>query len=102
MAPCQNPGSILNPGNALKEITMPKSNVAAIKPAFNAVQGNAGTNVEYSADANGILTIKIDLKQRHGISASGKSEIVASTGGNVEIPGTGVKVGINAYVPVKK
>jgi len=47
---------------------------------------------------NGKAIITIDLEQRHGISASGKSIIVASTEGNITIPGTEVKLGVNAYV----
>lgn len=43
------------------------------------------------------LTIKIDLSQRHGLSSSKKSIIVASTGGNVKIDGTDLSIGINAY-----
>lgn len=33
-------------------------------------------------------------------SASGKSKTVASTRGNVVIPGTNIKLGLNAYIPV--
>jgi hypothetical protein len=45
-----------------------------------------------------VLTITVDLSQQHGISASGKSEVIASTGGNIEVPGTdGVKIGLNVY-----
>lgn len=44
------------------------------------------------------LVIRVNLKQRHGKSASGKSTIVASTEGNVEIPGfEDLKLGINCY-----
>ena len=42
--------------------------------------------------------ITIDLSKRLGHSASGKSIIVASTGGNQPIPGTDVVLGLNAYV----
>ena len=42
--------------------------------------------------------ITIDLSHRGGLSSSGKSVIVASTGGNVPIPGTNVILGLNAYV----
>jgi len=45
-----------------------------------------------------ILTIKVDLKQSFGPSASGKSEIIASTEGNISLDGDhGVKVGLNVY-----
>ena len=42
--------------------------------------------------------ITIDLEHRGGLSGSGKSIIVASTSGNVPIPGTPVVIGLNAYV----
>lgn len=43
------------------------------------------------------LVITIDLKQRNGKSKSGKSFQVASTLGNITVPGTSVKLGLNAY-----
>ena len=44
------------------------------------------------------LTITIDLSKRLGRSSSGKSTIVATTGGNKPIPGhDDVKIGLNAY-----
>ena len=50
-----------------------------------------------------ILVIEIDLSQSLGPSASGKSEIIASTGGNVSVPGREeVKVGLNVYRPRKQ
>lgn len=45
------------------------------------------------------LTIEIDLAKWHGISKSGKSEIIVTTAGNVDI-GDSVKLGVNCYVPV--
>lgn len=53
---------------------------------------------------NNILIIKIDLANRGGLSATQKSIKVASTGGNVDVPGqesTGIKVGVNVFVPNK-
>lgn len=49
------------------------------------------------------LVITVDLTQNFGKSASGKTRIVASTQGNVTIPGApeGFKLGLNAYVPVE-
>lgn len=44
-----------------------------------------------------ILTIKVDLSKEFGPSASGKSTIVASTGGNIAIPGREEKIGLNIY-----
>ncbi len=46
-----------------------------------------------------ILTIKVDLTQEFGPSSSGKTTIVASTEGNVDVPGSEVKVGVNCYKP---
>jgi len=54
------------------------------------------TNVKTSVKGN-ILTIEIDLSQEHGPSKSGKTTIIASTGGNVVVPGTDVTLGLNAY-----
>jgi hypothetical protein len=45
-----------------------------------------------------ILTVTIDLSQTFRRSKSGKTTIVASTDGNVQVaPGSDVKIGINAY-----
>jgi hypothetical protein len=54
-------------------------------------------NVELSIDGR-ILTIKVDLTKEFGPSASGKSLIVATTEGNMSLPGEdGMKVGVNVY-----
>jgi hypothetical protein len=43
--------------------------------------------------------IRIDLSQELGESSSGKPVIIATTGGNVEVPGREtVKVGLNVYL----
>jgi hypothetical protein len=45
-----------------------------------------------------VLTLTIDLAQRNGKSASGKSEVVASTLGNKAIPGfENIFLGVNCY-----
>lgn len=45
-----------------------------------------------------ILTIEVDLSQENGASASGKSIVIATTGGNQDVPGAeGVKIGLNIY-----
>lgn len=54
-----------------------------------------GKNVEYTVEGN-ILTVRIDLAKDFGPSASGKTRIIATTAGNVALPG-GAKVGINVY-----
>ena len=44
------------------------------------------------------LTITIDLSTRYGRSKSGKTIIIASTEGNVSVPGVEeIKVGVNCY-----
>ena len=46
------------------------------------------------------LVIEVDLSQHFGESQSGKSLIIASTGGNISLPGREeVKVGLNVYRP---
>jgi hypothetical protein len=59
-----------------------------------------GDNVVATKEGNSVV-IRIDLSKSLGRSKSGKSDMVASTGGNVLIPGTsGIKIGVNAYKPV--
>jgi hypothetical protein len=59
------------------------------------------SNVKFVVNGN-IATITIDLSADLGMSATGKSKMVASTHGNVVIPGTDVTVGVNAYRRVQK
>lgn len=59
-------------------------------------------NVQVELNGN-LLVITVDLSQTLGVSASGKSEIIATTGGNVSLPGhEEVKVGLNVYRPRKQ
>jgi hypothetical protein len=45
-----------------------------------------------------ILTITVNLKERYGRSKSGKTEIIATTGGNVSSPSNpDIKIGLNVY-----
>jgi hypothetical protein len=54
-------------------------------------------NVDMKVDGN-ILSIKVDLSKEFGKSSSGKSTIIASTEGNVKVPGKeDVKIGLNIY-----
>jgi len=54
-------------------------------------------NVEFSVNGD-VLTIKVDLSKTYGKSSSGKSTIIASTEGNVSVPGKDeVKIGLNVY-----
>jgi len=46
------------------------------------------------------LVITIDLTQELGVSSSGKSLIIATTSGNIAVPGfEDIKVGLNVYRP---
>jgi hypothetical protein len=55
-------------------------------------------NVEMTVEEN-ILTIKVDLRKEFGPSSSGKTIIIATTEGNVNVPGTeDKKVGLNVYM----
>ena len=53
-------------------------------------------NVEMSVEGD-ILTIKIDLAKSFGPSSTGKTTIVATTEGNVTLPGRSEKMGLNVY-----
>ena len=53
-------------------------------------------NVEMKVEGN-ILTITVDLSKDFGKSSSGKSTIVASTEGNMTVPGREEKIGLNIY-----
>lgn len=53
-------------------------------------------NVDLKVDGN-ILTIKVDLSKDFGESSSGKNVIIASTEGNVSVPSTEAKIGLNIY-----
>ena len=54
-------------------------------------------NIDMTVEGNE-LVIRVDLTESHGTSASGKSEVIATTSGNQSVPGhDGVKIGINCY-----
>jgi len=54
-------------------------------------------NVEMKVN-NNILTITVDLSKEFGLSSSGKNIIIASTEGNISIPGFDEKkIGLNIY-----
>ena len=49
------------------------------------------------------LVIEVDLTKTFGLSSSGKSLTVASTNGNISVPGhEEIKLGLNVYKPAKK
>lgn len=59
-------------------------------------------NIQMEVQGN-ILVIRVDLSMAYGLSGSGKSVIIASTGGNVAVPSRDeVKIGLNAYRPQKR
>ncbi len=54
-------------------------------------------NVDVKVE-NNVLTIKVDLTERNGLSGSGKNEVIATTSGNAEVPGAEhVKFGLNVF-----
>jgi hypothetical protein len=53
-------------------------------------------NVEMTIEGM-TLTIKVDLSKEFGPSSSGKTILVATTEGNVAIPGRDERVGLNVY-----
>ncbi|MBQ3719336.1 MAG: hypothetical protein II893_08125 [Methanomicrobium sp.] len=54
-------------------------------------------NVDMSVNGN-TLTIKVDLSKDFGETKSGKSISIASTDGNVSVPGNDdIKIGLNVY-----
>ena len=54
-------------------------------------------NIEMRVQENKLI-IEVDLEKDYGPSKSGKTNIVATTAGNVPVPEQdGVKIGINCY-----
>ena len=54
-------------------------------------------NVELKIE-HGKLVVTVDLAKELGPSASGKSVIIATTEGNMDVPGApDVKIGLNVY-----
>jgi hypothetical protein len=54
-------------------------------------------NVDVKVEGE-ILTIRVDLSKEFGHSASGKNVIIATTEGNMSVPGReNVKIGLNVY-----
>lgn len=61
------------------------------------VPTSLGENIEATVENNGTLILRIDLKKRLRRSSSGKSTIIATTSGNIAIPGTPAVLGLNLY-----
>lgn len=55
-------------------------------------------NIEVKGDK---LILTVNLKEEHGLSGSGKNTIIGTTGGNVTVPNTNVKFGLNVYKSAK-
>jgi len=62
-------------------------------------KGELMKNVQMTVDGN-MLTLKIDLSKTQGPSKSGKTIIIASTEGNVNIEGSKATLGLNVYKSV--
>lgn len=58
-------------------------------------------NVEFKVEKNK-LVITVDLTKRFGPSKSGKTEIVATSGGNADTGHEGVKFGLNVFAKPPK
>ena len=55
-------------------------------------------NVEYKVDdKKQVLTITVDLKQRHGLSSSGATVTIAGTQGNQKVGVGDIAFGLNVY-----
>ena len=56
-------------------------------------------NVDIKVEGN-MAIITIELDKEFGPSSTGKTIIVASTRGTVDIPNTGIRLGLNAFKKV--
>lgn len=84
-------------------MTAPKNTATTSTMPDMSKWATAGRNVRFQTLEN-MLFIAVDISEpvvsASPVSASGKSKSVGSTLGNVAIPGTKIKVGVNAYTPV--
>jgi len=56
-------------------------------------------NVDFQVQGNQLIIV-VDLTQELGVSSSGKSLIIATTSGNIAVPGfEDIKIGLNVYRP---
>lgn len=58
-----------------------------------------GRNVTASMDGS-VLVIRVDTNGEGSTSKSGKSSVIGSTNGNVDVPGSDLKIGLNVYRPL--
>lgn len=59
--------------------------------------GNQPRNITYEVDKKGVLTLRVNLKEKGEPSKTGKSIVVATTHGNIPLHDVGVTVGLNVY-----
>ena len=70
----------------------------AAKRVWKKTEGTCGKNASFSVDEKGIMTLKSDLNLDLGKSASGKTNIISTSAGNVAIEGgNGAIIGLNVY-----
>jgi NADH dehydrogenase FAD-containing subunit len=77
---------------------------AALQGRIGLAAANQGelamTNIKAEVKGN-VLHLTIDLKAKGTPSASGKSQVIATTSGNVSVDGTEFKLGLNLYKSLK-
>lgn len=76
----------------------------ATKPTVDTTAwSNAGRNVKFTT-LEGMLFIAVPIDDKtqaaSPVSGSGKSKSIGSTLGNVGLPGSAIKFGVNVYAPV--
>lgn len=83
-------------------MTAPKTPATTTTKPDTAAWATAGRNVRFQT-LDGMLFIAVDISEAvikaSPNSGSGKSKSLASTLGNVAIPGTAIKLGVNVYTP---
>lgn len=84
-------------------MTAPKTAPIAAPTVDTSKWSAAGRNVKFTT-LEGMLFIAVPITPEtiaaSPTSKSGKSKSVGSTEGNVSIPGTLIKMGVNVYTPV--
>lgn len=72
--------------------------MATAKKVWAKTAGSIGKNAKYTIDDKGVMVVTIDLNLDLGKSASGKSNIIATSEGNQKIEGgNGAIIGLNVY-----
>jgi hypothetical protein len=71
------------------------SGIQRVKPSTR--EHTMAKNCEMKVE-NNILTVTVDLTKDFGKSASGKTNIIATTEGNISVPESdSIKIGLNVY-----